>query len=469
MSTKTGSRSPNRGTRGSLALGLGGALVLVGGGFLGTYAFKTRSATSADSAPAVQKSDVDPATFESIRKAAQGTLGRSISLELGDRRVEKTLGELGLAVDEAAVAKLARSQKGPVPAGFFDDPGKNLIPLAINGEAARPTLVALKQTLDTAPVDARLDLENRKIHPEQPGYGVDVYAGAAAIELAARAGQKRVALPAVELPPERTRKDLGIDDISTVLSTFTTRFAVAEKTRNANLKLAASRIHGHIINPGETFSFNKVVGARSEKEGYKIAHVITAGEMVDGLAGGACQISTTLHGAAFFSGLDIVDSTPHSRPSTYVHMGLDATVVWPHTDLKVRNPFDFPVIVSFTVARGKSTVEILGKEKPYDKVAFEREVRKEIPFDTITREDGELPVGSMVVEQDGFPGYQLQRYRKFYKDGQVVKTDSWKLRYRPVTEYARLGINPDPNLPPPRQKKGHGPRPPKSRHFRMVQ
>ena len=211
------------------------------------------------------------------------------------------------------------------------------------------------------------------------------------------------------------------------------------------------------------------MGARSEQEGYKIAHVIQSGEMVDGLAGGTCQISTTLHGAAFFSGIEIIDSVPHSRPSSYAAMGLDATVVYPTTDLRLRNNYQFPVIIHFRVARGEAVVEILGKERPYDKIAFERQIDEEIEFTTVTREDDDMPVGTMVVDQQGFPGYRLKRYRKYYKDGKVVKTDKWKLVYRPVTEYARLGNNPDPNLEPPKQQKVHSLQPPQNPLVRITQ
>ena len=75
-----------------------------------------------------------------------------------------------------------------------------------------------------------------------------------------------------------------------MLGTQRTTFPVTDKERNFNLKLAASKINGHVIPPGAEFSFNGVVGDRTEKEGYKIAHVIQAGEMIDGLAGGTCQI-----------------------------------------------------------------------------------------------------------------------------------------------------------------------------------
>jgi len=183
--------------------------------------------------------------------------------------------------------------------------------------------------------------------------------------------------------------------------------------------------------------------------------VIMKGEMVDGIAGGACQISTTLNGAAFLAGMELVESTPHSRPSAYAPRGLDATVVWPTTDLKLRNNYDFPVAVHFKVARGIASVEILGKEKPFDEVKWETKTNKRIPFQSITREDGRIGVGYMVVDQKGEYGFKVKRYRRILKDGKVVKTDEWDLAYRPVVEYLRIGTNPDPNLPPPRQKALH--------------
>ena len=146
-----------------------------------------------------------------------------------------------------------------------------------------------------------------------------------------------------------------------------------------------------MLQPHQEWSFNGQVGERSEKEGYKIAHVITAGEMVDGLAGGTCQISTTLFGAAFFAGLDIPKTTNHSRPSVYTPLGFDATVVWPDTDLVLKNPYDFPVAIHYRVANGEAVVEILGKKRPFDKVVFAREILEETPFNTEERIDEEMP------------------------------------------------------------------------------
>ncbi len=304
-----------------------------------------------------------------------------------------------------------------------------------------------------APKDATLDMLARRIRPHAYGVALDVEATIQSLSLARDAGLSQANLVTQAMAPSVTTQSLGIDDISHVLGHFETKFQQKKESRSYNLKLAASRINGLILQPGDEFSFNEVVGTRTEADGYKIAGVILAGQMVDGIAGGSCQISTTLHGAAFFSGLDITDQTPHSRPSTYATAGMDATVVDGLVDLKLKNNYDFPIAIHFVVANNRSKVEILGKPRPYDKVTFERKITSRIPFDSVTREDGNMPFGSMAVDQPGYPGYKIVRYRHFHKDGNIVKTDKWKIRYRPVTEYVRVGANPNPNLPVPRSKK----------------
>jgi hypothetical protein len=254
-----------------------------------------------------------------------------------------------------------------------------------------------------------------------------------------------------------------------VLGHWETKFSVADKDRNFNLKLAASKINGHVLAPGAEFSFNEVVGDRTEKQGYKIAHVITAGEMVDGLAGGTCQISTTLFGASFFAGLDIVETHTHSRPSAYTPFGFDATVTYPWVDLKLKNPYDFPIVIHYVVAGGVSKVEILGKKRPYDKVVFEREILEQTPFVSEERLDSSMPLDSMIYDQEGFDGYKVIRYRKLYKGNKVVKTNKWQINYKPVTEFVRRGTNPDPTILPPEPPKHHGPKPPKNGSGYMAQ
>ncbi len=441
----------SRATRGSVMLGVAIGLLLVSGGLVAAHFLTGEGSEGTVSIPEEEPSADAAAGSATTPIADPDTLlDQRLTLTLGDASTESSWRDLGFTVDPG----LAR-------------PG--VVPLTAETPSVKGALEALKKRLERGPKNARLDLEAHAVRKEQEGMLLDVPGSIGALELAARLGSHEVELPGIRVPPNVTVEDLGVDDISHVLATFTTKYSIVEKSRNFNLKRASSKLHGYVLRPGVLFSFNDVVGARTEKEGYKIAHVIQAGEMVDGQAGGTCQVSTTLHGASFFAGLEILKGRPHSRPSTYVQMGLDATVVYPATDLQLRNPYDFPVVISYKVARGEATVEILGKKRPYDKIVFEREVLEKIEFETVTREDDTMPVGYMAVDQLGFPGYKVMRYRKYYKGGKLVKTDKWRLEYKPVTEYVRTGANMDPNLPPPKTKLPHGPKPPSSDTYRMEQ
>ena len=425
---------------GGVALALS-AVLLAGGYFRGG---RSEAAPVPAPPPAVQPR-------EDGRPAASAMLGQKVVLVQGEHKTETTWGAVGLLVDDAAATQGARL---PIT---WDVPKTLEVLTGIRDQYGRPS------------VNARVDLEKRTVIPEELGYAVDVYASLASLDEAARARRSEVTLVAGDVEPQITREKLGNPDFSHVMGYFETRYPPVEKDRNYNLRLVAEHVNGRILMPGQDFSFNEVVGDRTEKEGYRVAHVIQAGEMVDGLAGGACQISSTLHGAAWFAGLDIVNSIPHSRPSAYITMGLDATVVYPSVDLKLRNSYPFPVVIHYTVNQGTVRVEILGAQRPWTKVAFEREIKKEIPFETVSRDDETLPLGTQIIDQIGFPGYELIRKRHFYKGGKLVKTEKREIKYPSTTEYVRIGSNPDPNLSAPKQPDLHGPMGPGKDTYVMAQ
>jgi vancomycin resistance protein YoaR len=450
-----------------------GLFGVAGAGLLGSYGLKVRGAQAAATPVTTETADAQPLVAP-LRAATEDFLAGKLTVRFADVTLSKSFAELALVVDEESLlregARLAKGGVVPsaISADYFQRPGRR-VPVMLRRDLGAEALATIKSEHDRSATDARLDLEHRAVLPDRPGLGVDIYASMGAIEQAARAGEHEVTLVAREIPADVTQDKLGNIDIAQVMGFFETRYPVGEKDRNYNLKLAAEKLNGHVLMPGEEFSFNKVVGDRTEKEGFRVAHVIQAGEMIDGLAGGTCQISSTLHGASFFAGLEIQATRPHSRPSAYITMGMDATVVYPTVDLKMKNPYEFPVAIRYRVAEGVVRVEILGKGRPYDKIAFEREVKEEKPFETITREDDSMPIGSSLVEQPGFPGYKLERRRVFYKEGKRVRTERRQIEYPPTTEYLRIGTNPDPNLVAPVQPKVHGPIDPRGRTYTMAQ
>jgi vancomycin resistance protein YoaR len=456
---------PGRTSASRALLGTGVILLVAGGAAVAADLASQRSGDPApvpvaSSAPAPPSTDGAGAELvPTLQTAVDHYLDRPIELAFDGRKLPGTWRKLGFHRDEAGIRALAARagrDKVIVDDGMFTVGGVTPVPVSLDRAHALELIVDLRDQYARPANDARVDLVNRKVIPETRGYAIDPYATLAFLDQAARGGQARGELAGAETIPAVTVEKLGNLDIGHVVGWFETHYPPGERDRNYNLRLVAEHVNGHILMPGETFSFNKVVGDRTEKQGYRVAHVIQAGEMIDGLAGGACQISTTLHGAAWFAGLDIVKSQPHSRPSAYVTMGLDATVVYPTTDLVLKNPYDFPVVIHYVVAQGTVRVEILGKQRPWDKITFEREILKEKPFEHVTRDDDTMPLGTQMVEQVGFPGYQLIRRRFFFKDGKEAKAEKWDISYPPTTEYVRVGTNPDPNATPPSGKEPHG-------------
>ena len=463
MTSPSGTRSKQRG---AVLLGLAGGMLLVASGFgaayyvLGNKAEARAAALPPAGAPT--KPDVQaPAPTAAATSGWSGYVAREVEVKTAGAAAHLHWSDLGIEVDPNEVGRVS----GDATALG----AKGSIPVRLDRERAVKALLELKAKSDTSPVNAYLDLEEHAIHDDVNGSGIDVFASLPRLETAAREGAASVELVKISVPARVTKATLGIDDVSHVMGHYTTKFPVTDRDRNFNLKLAASKINGSVIKPHEEWSFNGTVGERSEKEGYKIAHVINAGEMVDGLAGGTCQISTTLFGASFFAGIEIVKTTNHSRPSAYTPLGFDATVVWPDTDLKLKNPYDFPVAIAYRVANGEAVVEILGKERPFDKIVFERHILERTPFTSEERPDDEMPEGTQSLDQAGFDGIKLERFRRFYKDKKLVKSDKWTVTYKPVTEYVRVGHNKDPEAKAPPEKEVHRLPDPKDDSFAMAQ
>jgi len=459
MSKVSGTRSVQHG---AVLLGLAGGMLVVAGGLVGGYFIMNKNSVAR--AATVSEPKVEPSAAAVAAppvKTFDELLAREVDVKTATGIVRLKWSELGVEIDPDEMKRASGNVDALAKSGS--------LPVRVDRDQAIKALTQLKAKTDRAPSNAYLDLEARTVNNDTPGQSLDLWGSIPRIAAAARQNAATLELATIAVPASVTKAGLGIDDISSVLGHYLTKFPVTDRDRNFNLKLAASKLNGVVLKPNEEWSFNATVGERSQRMGYKVAHVITAGEMVDGLAGGTCQISTTLFGAAFFGGIDIVKTTNHSRPSAYTPLGFDATVVWPDTDLKLKNPYEFPVVIRYVVANGEAKVEILGKKRPYDKIVFERKIIEESPFPTEERLDEEMPLDQTSIDQGGFNGYKLERFRRFYKGNKLVKTNKWTVNYKPVTEYIRRGTNPDPNAKMPEEKPHSGPQVPKSDEFKMGQ
>ena len=356
------------------------------------------------------------------------------------------MGHVGAQIDKVRLSSLVRQARDPTSAlrqsWLANGRGRPIdlsVPVVFDKELLINHLLRLKDATDRAASDARMDLEARKVIPETDGSLLDVDATRLAIEVGIEVGKRRIDIVARKVPAKRRLADLKDVKLDTVLGMFETHYDRSEKARDRtfNLRLAASKLDGRVLLPGETFEFNDSVGPRDEMNGYKVATVIAEGELVDGIGGGTCQISGTLHGAVFFSGLEIVDRTPHTRPSAYIKMGLDATVVYPTIDFKFKNPFDFPVVLHETVKNGIVRAEVLGPAKSRT-VTLIRRITAVQSYEELERPDDKLPRGARALAQRGVPGFTVNRYR-IVRSGPHAVRERWIDKYPPTAQIVRVG------------------------------
>lgn len=221
--------------------------------------------------------------------------------------------------------------------------------------------------------------------------------------------------------PEVTIGDLGMDAFPNQLSGFSTAY-VNNPDRTTNLRLASNKINGTVLMPGETFSFNQIVGKRTKAAGYKNAAIFSDGQVVDGLGGGICQITSTLYNAVIEADLEIVSRRNHMFVPSYVKAGADATVVWGSTDFKFKNSRNYPIKIVSTVQNGYATVKIYGlrNEVEYD-ISIESEKIKTIKYTTTYQNSSTYKKGTVI--QGGVNGQVVQSYKVYRLNGEVVKRE----------------------------------------------
>jgi vancomycin resistance protein YoaR len=381
-----------------------------------------------------EREDVVP--DESETRADAGVKQPDAPIEHAAREFVRAREDFGASIDLERLTSLirqVRDARSPLRRAHYRKHGTSELalplPVAAVTSRALPVLLTAKDELDQPPIDAKYSLAKRTITEDEPGTRMDPYATLARLDAALSGGAKEVEAASESVPARRTKKALGTVVVDDVLGYFETKYARdwSHQARAYNLKLAASKVDGHVMMPGEVFDFNEVVGPRSEAYGYKVASVIAQGEVVDGIGGGTCQISGTLHGAAIFSGLEIVERRPHTRPSFYIKMGMDATVVYPTITMKLRNPFTFPVVLRETLNDGVVRAEILGPKRTRD-VTFVRRIDDVVPFNEKETVDPSVPKDERVLVQRGIPGFRITRYR-------VIREGAFAVRERMPDSY----------------------------------
>jgi vancomycin resistance protein YoaR len=378
---------------------------------------------------------VSPALTTAAAERAAAEARTAVSAPVGLRFRHRDLGALA----PSTLASLLR---------FKSQSGSYELTLAPVGLGAE--LAPLVKTFTKDPVDASFRVDGERVHVVKGRKGTQLdLAGAGAAVLAAATGsgarEAKIGL-AVEKPKLTTAEARALG-IRRQASTYTTDMGVSSANRIWNVHLMADYIDGTIIRPGQTFSFNKTVGERTEERGFREGQMILGSLLLPAIGGGVCQTATTLFNNALALGLPITERRNHSWYISHYPLGRDATVNWGGPDLKFKNDLDHALLIKTSYTDSTLTFSFYGTKQN------RRVVTSTGPQTNFTSPqpsyayDPAAPKGSIrTVTGSHESGFDVTVYRKVYEGDELIRKDSFTSRYVAVGDTIIYG----PGTHPPR-------------------
>ncbi len=236
----------------------------------------------------------------------------------------------------------------------------------------------------------------------------------------------------------------SLDDVkeqTSRLYSFTTYFDGGNPDRTSNIRLAAEKINGTCILPGQQFSFNATVGERTPERGFKKAKIIENGVFVPGYGGGVCQVSTTLYNAAILSGLEITEFHPHSLQVSYVAPSRDAMVSGSYYDLKFKNNRKTPIYLRLSCNLSSITCTVYGESDGYS-YSFSSTLCKTVPRPAAVVTEGDEDK----IIAYGRDGAETEGYLIRKKDGEESRILVRKDKYLAVADVIQVKKAPSVKL-----------------------
>jgi vancomycin resistance protein YoaR len=375
-------------------------------------------------------------TAEQVRQVAAGAAVTAVSAPV---TVRAGGGEVVISPAQLA-AHLA----------FVPEDGQ-LVP-RLRTQALRAEVADQLDRLEKPAVDASFRVSGGApvVVPSSAGRGIAADAFATAVLSAMSSPDVRVATATLtRIEPDLTTseaKELGITE---VVSTFTQEFPYAAY-RVTNIGVAARNMNGTVLEPGETFSLNGVVGERLPENGFVKGYIIVGNRLVEDYGGAVSTITTATWHAAFFAGMTRVEQRAHGFWIPRYLPGLEATVSWGNLDLRFRNDTPYGVLVTASVTDTSVTVT-LWSTKYWD-------IRAEFGPRTNPRPAGKVyDDGPDCVAQTGVDGFDITVTRVWSRQGEVKRREPLETSYSPAPTVV-CAPKPDPK-PDPKPSDKPDPKP----------
>lgn len=318
--------------------------------------------------------------------------------------------------------------------GLINDP--------INNESFARLVEEIKPQVETDPKDAVLQFDNNKVNefkPEVVGATIDLPTFKDKLSKALLAGNEAsLDIPVILTYPKIKAGDINNLGIKELIGTGKSSFSHSIPGRVFNVDLAASRIKGTVVAPGEEFSFNDAVGEISKTTGYQSAYVISEGKTVLGDGGGVCQVSTTTFRAALSAGLPITERKAHAYRVGYYEQdsapGIDATIFSPSADLKFLNNTGHHILIQTSVDTKNLTmrVDIYGTSDGRKSTISKPVISNQTPPPpTLYVDDPTLPLGTMKQVDFSAWGAKVSFNYKVERGGETIYEKTFTSNYQP--------------------------------------
>lgn len=311
-------------------------------------------------------------------------------------------------------------------------PVKNSEPEEINIEKIYSEIY--KEAKDAYIVDEPLEL-----HKEEEG--VDLAISIEEAKEILLEEKETYTIPLKITEPEVKVKDLGDKLFKQTLAKYTTIYDAGNTNRAHNIALAAKTINGTVLLPGETFSYNGILGNTNKEKGYKVGTAYVGGKVVESYGGGICQVSSTLYNAALYANLEIVERHNHSYAVNYVPAGRDATVAYGGKNFRFKNSRSYPIKIVASAKNGVVSISIMGikEEKEYE-VVLTSSVLSTTQNQTVYEKNSNLAEGQEKVIQKGYIGRTSIAYKILKYNGKTIsKTVLSKDTYKPMNKIVQIG------------------------------
>ena len=247
-----------------------------------------------------------------------------------------------------------------------------------------------------------------------------------------------------KIPIERTPAAVSADQLAGVLfrdtlASTSTKLNASNKSRTNNVRLASQFINGTILNPGDEFSYNGVVGERTVSRGFQTAGAYSNGQVIEDVGGGVCQPSSTLYMAVLRADLEVTERHNHSLTVSYTPLGEDATVSWGGPDFKFKNNTDYPVKILAWQEGSSMSVKILGTKTTDKVVKTKTDIVETLDYKTVEKTDSSLSAGQRETSQSGITGYKTVTYKIITENGQTTTVKANNSSYKSRDKIVLVG------------------------------